>query len=247
MRGFISHSEQEIVAASAPSALLAQIIRPDFRRRAVFHLYIAGLLSGLTVACGDGSSAPPSDPPKETSPDPNGADYRGYEAINETLRARLVSTPVSFELSAYLGTAGSELAQLLGSWQDTGINNGFQNGAPNALNFTVWRVAFSRLGRDVAALCPGASKPPLVENFGVHAHLAPTVKALCTWPDAGARDEAVLQSLWSALAAYDAPPSEYEAWRDHFLGETYRNKKADDVIPLMVTMAMLNPHVLLQK
>ncbi|WP_394833027.1 hypothetical protein LVJ94_41645 [Pendulispora rubella] len=215
----------------------------------------------LLLACSTNSApndapppAPTAQPARDAGPDPRSAQYRGYEAMNEILRSRLVAKPASFALSSYLDAPGADagsgvganLAQLVGAWSGKGTLNSFQNGTPNAMSFLIWRVAFLGFGKDVAALCPGSSAPRTVANLEIRADLAAVVQSICAWPVASARDEAVLHAFWNGLTAFDAPQSEYEAWRDHFLGPTYATATGETVIPFMVTAAMLNPYVLLQ-
>jgi hypothetical protein len=69
---------------------------------------------------------------------------------------------------------------------------------------------------------------------------------LCTWPSGEARSEEVMIAFWLAMMGYNAPKSEYEAWRD-FVRKTYAQNKPQEVVSAMTLAIMLNPHFLLQR
>src|SRR5690242_18449278 len=80
--------------------------------RAMFHVLLTAGLLALS-ACSTPKAPEEVEAPAPVAPDEKVATYKGYEAINQLLRGRLVSEPSNFQLSAYLGSAGPELAQLL--------------------------------------------------------------------------------------------------------------------------------------
>ncbi|WP_394832644.1 hypothetical protein LVJ94_39685 [Pendulispora rubella] len=229
---------------------------------ALTHLApLAAVMLVAATACssetrnGQSTQADAGVPPRKPDPgvDSKSAHYRGYVAMNEILRSRLVAKPTSFTLSQYLEDPSSDagtglvLAKLLGDWSGDGSRNAFQNGDPNAMSLVIWRMAFTGLGKDVASLCPGASKLRTIPDFELRSSLVPVVQSLCTWPQDQAREDTVLRSFWQGLTGYDAPPKEYEAWREEFLGPTFQNATAETLITTMVTAALLNPYVLLEQ
>ncbi len=192
------------------------------------------------------SSAPAPEPAEELPPDSRVAPYKGYEAVNQVLLSRFILQPTSFQLSDYFGESGAELATLLGAWRGDGLHNQFANGAPNAMSFVIWRVAFSALGRDVAALCPSGGGLTMVQGLLLRPDAAEAVGHLCEWPKAEAQTDGTLLTLWSSLVGYDAPYEDYAAWRDHFYAPVYQPVKPEKVIPLIISSALLNPHLLLR-
>jgi hypothetical protein len=215
-------------------------------RTAVSRIMTWAVLLGV-VACSTSKPAEEAAPEPVIpvlEPDSKLATYKGYEAINEALRSRVVAEPESFQLSRYLGAAGGELSTLLGTWRGVGLRNQFGNATPNTMSFVIWRVAFSGVGQDLARHCtPGADGYQIKK---LQPRTAQALATLCHWPDTAARHDEVLEAFWLALAGYDAPVEEYEAWRTHFQGEAYRQMPAAEVIPLMVSALFLNPHVLLR-
>ena len=194
---------------------------------------------GLEMPPGDAAIAP------TPAPEVKVAGYKGYDSINQALMGRLVRGPEGFQLTAYLGRSGPDLTMLLGAWQGAGVTNEFANARPNATSFLIWRTAFIGLGRDVARLCPGASEAPQVAKLELHPAAAAAAAALCRWPDDDREDPDAWLTFWLALVGYDAPFEAYHTWRAHFESPTYQGLPAQEVIPLMVAGALLNPHVLL--
>jgi hypothetical protein len=70
---------------------------------------------------------------------------------------------------------------------------------------------------------------------------------MCTWPQADAKDEAVMLPFWVSLMGYSAPREEYEAWRKFFLTSSYANKPARETISAMALAITLNPYFLLHR
>jgi hypothetical protein len=212
------------------------------------------LASGMSVVVlaspgcgGPGGGMAPLDPPGSPAPAPEVkvAGYKGYDAINQALLGRFVRGPEGFQLTSYLGRSGPDLTMLLGAWQGTGVSNEFANARPNATSFLIWRTAFIGLGRDVARLCPGTAEAPQVAGLELHPGAAAATAAVCRWSDGNRENPDAWLAFWLALVGYDAPFEEYQTWRAHFEGPTYRSLPAREVIPLMVAGALLNPPVLL--
>jgi hypothetical protein len=180
-----------------------------------------------------------------TGEDPRASDLKGAVSLNQMLRSRLIQEPDDFDFATYLGTSGTSLVELTGVWDGVGVKNSFRSGQPNALNFLILKLAFHGLGRDIAALCPGVDAPR-VRGLKLTAEISQKLPTLCKWPAEDARSRETLMAVWVALAGYDAPEAEFEAWLLHFQSDVYRGATAAQVIPKMVRSALLNPYVLLQ-
>ena len=179
------------------------------------------------------------------APEVKVAGYKGYDSINQALMGRFVRRPEGFQLTSYLGRSGPDLTMLLGAWQGAGVSNEFANARPNATSFLIWRTAFIGLGRDVARLCPGTAEAPQVAELELHPAAAVAAATVCRWPEGHREDPDAWLAFWLALVGYDAPYEAYQTWRAHFESPTYRSLPAQEVIPLMVAGALLNPCVLL--
>lgn len=162
--------------------------------------------------------------------------YVGFRAIEKKLSGRIAGPGWNFQFVDYLRSSG--LVELLGSYGAEG--GAMKNAKPNAVNTLLYYEAFWSLGRQISESCAGGGM-----DFSV-----PFKKALaqiCKWPKADAQTESSLKNFWIALMGYDAPDSEYFAWRDFFTGPSFATARAEAAIPPMVASLLLNPHFLLQK
>lgn len=202
-------------------------------------------LFALSVAAG----------PAWADPSPN-AQFKGYVAINEVLTERIVKPGASFTLASYLdeyyynagifGGGGTSLLDLLGTFNGGTLDSSFHNGNPNVINMVLWHVAFSGLGRDLAALCGSGGS----SGFGyldVREDLTASLKPLCSWPAPAAKADDAMMGWWLALMSFDAPETEFEAWRDFFRGPDFAQATAYDTIAAMSLAIFNNPHFLLRK
>lgn len=164
------------------------------------------------------------------------AQFKGLNALSKELSARIAPVEAPIELDRFMPADG--LDDLTGTWSTFGTVHTFQNGQPNAVNMVLFRLAFSRFAKSLAASC---KSPQLLLNEPFF----DTLEALCTWPSTEAKSEEVLMSFWLSMMGYDAPKSEYESWRD-FVRLTYGRKKSTDTIEAMTVALMLNPYFLLQ-
>jgi hypothetical protein len=175
--------------------------------------------------------------------------FKGYVVIDQQLRQRVVSPDrADLHLSRYLGSYNDEfsgLVALLGGFAGPGGSSEFRNGDPNAMNMLLWELALGALAGDIAKNCA----PPLAEGtVPLSSSFAARLAPLCSWPDASAKTEANLQALWTGLMGFSAPPTEFAAWRDYFLGadSPYAQTPAAEAVEAMLTGIMLNPHFLLE-
>jgi len=168
--------------------------------------------------------------------------FLGYEAINKVINDRLFKPDSPVDIANYLGK--SDLGDLLGIYSGTGLQFQFQNGTPNATNMVLWHLAMDGLSKDLGAICsivtPTQLREKITDNFA--GHLVP----LCSWPAPFAKSEYVLQNFWLAVEGYDAPETEYLAWRDFFLAN-YTKVAPDQTVVAMIKAMLLNPYFLLRK
>jgi hypothetical protein len=169
--------------------------------------------------------------------------FRGYTEINRILKERMIRRS-GFELGRYVGEALAEpnsnsLVALLGTFQGTDTDGEFRNGDPNAFNMTLWYVLLNRFAMDVGQVCKNKNQLPLLPQF------AATLKPLCSWPDASAKSETVLETFWTAVTDYEFPDDEYDAWKA-FIVDTYATKSAPDAISAMTLSILYNPYFLLK-
>src|SRR5262249_33776883 len=122
--------------------------------------------------------------------------FKGWAGISRELSTRLAEPGRSLDL--YQFVPADDLDDLLGTWYRFGDEHTFQNGSPNSVSMVIWRVALSGFAKSVAGSC-GA---PRLEFNG---KFLTTLHALCRWPAAEAKTDAVLQDFWFAVMGYDAP------------------------------------------
>jgi len=165
------------------------------------------------------------------------AQFKGINALSTELSARIAPEEAPIDLDRFMPADG--LDNLTGTWSTFGAEHSFQNGKPNAVNMVLFRLAFSRFAKSLAASC---HSPQLILNEPFYE----TLEALCTWPSYEARTETVMMAFWLSMMGYDAPKSEYEVWRD-FVRRTYGQTDPEETIESMTLAIMLNPYFLLQK
>jgi hypothetical protein len=169
-----------------------------------------------------------------SAPAQSASQFRGYAAIEKILNGRMSSEKNEIRLSNYLDT---NLHVLLGSYQ-AGV---YRNGVPIAVNFLLWKIVMSGFASEASKLCQGEGQ----EHFDPE--YLEIVSYLCQWPGSAAKNETALQNFWLVHMGYDAPETEYTAWKEFFLTSDYKDASAGKVIPSMVTAILMNPHFLLRK
>ena len=173
--------------------------------------------------------------------------YRGYTEINSTIRERILIEGSTTNLGKYVGenlpeprVLGGVLA-LLGTYVGSDQDAQFRNGDPNEINLILWYLAFSGMASDIANHCnPAVNTLPLLPEF------RSTMSKLCAWPAAEAKTDEVLMAYWTELTQFDAPGTEFEAWKSFFLNSDYANRPAKEVITAMTLSAWMNPYFLLK-
>jgi len=165
------------------------------------------------------------------------AQFKGWAAISRELSTRLA--PPGTLLNLHQFVPADDLDELLGTWNRFGDEHTFQNGAPNSVSMVIWRVALSGFARSVAGSC---GQPRLT----FHERFLATLRTLCRWPVAGAKADPVLQEFWFSVMGYNAPQTEYAAWREFFL-TSYANRSAAETIEAMTLAITMNPYFLLHR
>jgi hypothetical protein len=163
--------------------------------------------------------------------------FKGWATVWKEVSARIAPVGMPLDVDQFL--PAEDMEDLLGTWSTFGSEHTFRNGAPNALNMMIWQVALSGFADAVAASC---AKPRLAFNEMFQA----TLRSACTWPSTEARSDGVLQAFWIGIAGYDAPESEYRAWRD-FLRRTYAERPAVEAVRAMTFAATMQPSFLLHR
>jgi hypothetical protein len=163
--------------------------------------------------------------------------FKGWAAISRELSTRIAPADEPLDLGEFL--PADDMEDLLGTWSTFGTEHTFRNGVPNALNLMIWQVTLSGFANAVGETC---KKDRLV----LHPRFSETLHTLCKWPDAAAKDEAVLQGFWMGVMGHNAGEDEYIAWRDFFLSE-YGGRKPGETIAAMTLAITMNPRFLLHR
>lgn len=163
--------------------------------------------------------------------------FKGWAAISKELSTRIAPKSEPLDLDRFL--PAEDMEDLLGSWSTFGSEHSFQNGLPNSVSMAIWHATLSGFARAMGRSC---TKPELA----LHARFAQTLAAICKWPAATAKADAVLMDYWTGVMGYNAPQSEYEAWRDYVLA-SYGKKTAAETVTDMTLAITMNPYFLLDK
>lgn len=175
-------------------------------------------------------------------------ELRGYAEINQLIKQRVMAQTAQFDVSRYLGDAnsfGGGLIDLLGVSVGVGVDAGFRNGIPNAVNMVLYRMIADGVGDRLAQAC-AASDHNQEEWTGLSAGVQENLNVLCGWPSSSAMSETTLNQFWMALMSFDAPPSERDLWRDFFVS-SYVGQTAAETIKAMSVAILINPYFLLKQ
>jgi len=163
--------------------------------------------------------------------------FKGWAAISRELSTRLARPGTALNLYQFI--PADDLDDLLGTWDRFADEHTFRNGSPNAVSMVIWRVALSGFAKSVAGSC----QTPRLE---FRAQFMRTLRTLCRWPATEAKADNVLLDFWFSVMGYNAPESEYVAWRDFFL-TTYAARSAAETIDAMTLAITMNPYFLLHR
>ncbi|HEX4923203.1 MAG TPA: hypothetical protein VFV50_03925 [Bdellovibrionales bacterium] len=170
-----------------------------------------------------------------------GSQFHGYDVINRNLRARLFKTGSEFSFGKYIGS--EQLGVILGQYVGDGNEMNFVNGNPNATNMALWHVGLMALAKDLARLCSSGST---IQAEALNPKFAAAFAAVCDWPAASARSDSSLLAFWVSVMSYDAPESEYTAWKDYFQAQEFSNAGGEKIIEGLLATIFLNPYFLLR-
>jgi hypothetical protein len=199
------------------------------------------MLFALAVAgC---SSTAESEIPEPAAEQSAGARYRGYEAVQNHVRSTLIDPSAPFELHAYLGANGETLSYLLGRSDGFGVQYELVNATPNPMNMLVWRLMMSSFANDLAASCPGATRPSTMPEapLVLDARARPIVHALCAWP----ADDAAIGAAWDLVMGHRAPRDEREPFIAY--ARALGNRSAADALPSLWSGIFLHAAYLLDR
>ena len=169
------------------------------------------------------------------------ASFRSYSESNRILRQRLFEPNARFQLDAYLGQSysesGSNLLDLLGTYEGDDLASKFKYGSPNSANMLIWHILMASLARDVSRQC-AANSMDLRKDF------MSAVSSACKWPSAAARSSEALENLWTLVMGYDAPESEFLIWKDFILAARFAS--SEEAVFSMMLSITCNPYFLLR-
>jgi hypothetical protein len=172
------------------------------------------------------------------------AHFKGAVRIEQLITERITGVDHPFSLYRYFGASGRSallLKQLLGAYVSDGTSSVFQNGEPNSVNMLLWNLVLYGLAEELEKNCSSSTSLPIRPPF------RQSLDEICKWPQPSAKSEAVMRNFWLSLMSYDAPPDEFDAWKNLFLTSSYQNKPAGQTVSAMVFAALYNPHFLLRK
>jgi hypothetical protein len=196
---------------------------------------------------GDGAVEPLVLDPEQRSRD-LAADYRGFYAVNDILEQRLMVENGGFFLGNYLDAPSRDyvfgLPELLGYDAGSGLHAEFRNGKGNAVNIVLWHLTTSSVARDVARQC---GEQPVQSSYSLKPEFIEVLRPLCAWPAAEARKTAPLVLLWQTVMSYDAPRTEFEAFKEFFQGPDWDGADGEQAVAAMMTAMLMNPHFLVRQ
>ncbi len=170
--------------------------------------------------------------------------FRGYRLVEQILSERLTMPGYEIFFYDYLGGpygTGRNLLPLMGSRSSPGGGQiEFRNGEPNSVSTLLWYLVLDGFSKDVGESCVTTRRAFSVD-------FTTKLAELCRWPAESAKSEKVMQDFWLAVMGYDAPKSEYQAWRDFFLRSSYSSESAAPTVAAMTLALVYNPHFLLNK
>ena len=169
---------------------------------------------------------------------PQAAQYKGAQAASQEITDRLMATGARFSLATYVPEA--QLLTMLGTWVGFQTERVFQYGLPNPASALVWYFGCTDFAQTIGNACVNPNAIKLNQQFkGI---LART----CRWPEADAKSDDAMMDFWFAMMGYEAPESEFEAWRDFFHSSSYKDRSGEETVRAMSLAILMNPYFLLQ-
>ena len=177
---------------------------------------------------------------------PSGS-YYGYQQLEKRVLNRIIkpSRKDQWNLSFFLTrtTRSSSrvdgLDRLLGYYE----NGQFQNGAPNALNWTFASLVFTKLSQALSESCTGWSS---YRQWFQHKALKATENVCTEASNSGVISEETLLDFWILLMGYDASFDEFEAWMAFSNSEVMRSLPEPERVAKMAKTILMNPYFLIR-
>ncbi|MGE0616820.1 MAG: hypothetical protein AB7P04_14405 [Bacteriovoracia bacterium] len=186
------------------------------------------------------------------------ANFRGHQVIAQLLRDRFLTAGAKpWQFSMYLsddsgmpsdpsmGGLGS-LLDLMGTLGGGPLNSRFQNGQANAVNSLLWHLVLSGVAEDLGSICDGGRKRGFNPE-DLKGEVRNRVMVACPWPAPEAKTDAVLLDFWLTVMSYDAPYSEFEAWRDFVRSGALDGLHDKYAVRELAYAILFNPHFLVTK
>ena len=133
-----------------------------------------------------------------------------------------------------------QLLSMLGTWVGFQTERVFQYGLPNPASALVWYFGWTDLAQVLGQSCLTP------EIFKAYPQFRLVLEKTCRWPSADAKTDDAMLDFWFAMMGYEAPESEYEAWRDFFVSSTFKDRQGDEAVRAMSLAILMNPYFLLQ-
>jgi len=152
---------------------------------------------------------------EDTSP------LRGYKAIRQTVRERIVDDS-SFELIKYLqdpnqNTGGGSILPLLGGFEGRGTTMSNQSAIPGPMNMLLWFVVVDGLANDVAKHCIGSE-----ELIPLREQMQSAVKSIC---DLSLDPSQPTEDLWNLLVKQDQTEFQKSIWLEFLDKDHYKDDR----------------------
>ncbi len=185
------------------------------------------------------------------------AKFRGYELMNKIINDRIIDEDHSLDIGDYLkskeeseeeeqdpfAALGGGLTALLGQHEGSGIERGFRNGEPNAVNMQLWYIVMAALSQDINEHCQSeATDHALKLNDDFKVLLEP----LCQWPEEKSEQDVFLTDLWKGLLFFDAPDEEIVAWLDFVNSQEFQEFDQHKKLESALIAMTMNPYFLLK-
>ncbi len=185
---------------------------------------------------------------------------RGFETMQKIIGSRIFKD--GFNLSSLI--SGSDpLVQLLGDFENEGVDRKYQNGDPNGLNIFLWHAMMDKLTNSLVADCDSDSS--LENNYMAHVSgleipitddLGYAMQRLCGLQagDQFFDTNVELSLIWDSVMYYDASQEHFKDWESFMQGEEMlvellafpREKRAQEWLRLGYKAMLFHPRFLLE-
>ena len=177
---------------------------------------------------------------------------KGYDWVNANVQQRMFksdSALAAMGLVRYLASesnpfGGQGLTLLLGFYNPAGKSE-FTNPYPNPVNSLIWHLIFDGLAKDLASLCLPPEENPFADQL--KATVAEANQEFCQGQMASQKpNEELLLDYWLNTMNYDAPFTEFIAWRDFVWSEELELMPPDEFVWSINLAIFYNPYFLIK-